>query len=133
MFGIENIIGKFNPKTGLEILSKSITERLGIEVDKFDIYFYGGINKVEFWIFLPEQYDLTEKRFAKFNEQRTLIHALPDSEKMSKIILSIIKAYLPKDCVIDFLIIHHDKNKEALNIDAYITVKEEKQKQTFSI
>lgn len=135
MFGIDKLVGRFSPRTGIELLSKAMVEKLGHDVEKFQMRFFTKERRVDFLVFLPDRYPVNQNAvFLKYNnKERAHLYHFDGGEKLSNVVLHILKAYLPKDGTIDYIIVNYDASNPKLMVDAYMTINNEKQMQTIEL
>ena len=133
---LEKLLAGFAPKKGLKILALNIEQTLGHPVTKYEMQIFCNENRIDFFIYLPDNISFSQLEpsvaFKYNNEKRAHLYKFTDGEKLSKVVLYIIKPQLPKEYVIDYIIVKYD-DENPVTVEAYGTNKGVKEKQTITI
>jgi hypothetical protein len=138
----EKMLVGFSPRLGLKTLCKLMPDRVGHPVEKYEMRFFAGENRIDFLIYMPaahfnalEPRDVkTQSLFLKYNnEKKAHLYKFEDGEKICKIALKLIEPKLPKDYTLQYVIVNYDDSSDHVTADAYGTRNNEKEKHTITL
>lgn len=136
MFGFEKLLSGFAPKKGLAILAANIEQRLGHPVTKYEMRLFCDDLKIDFLVYLPANIELANLEpataFKYNNEKRCHLYKFTDGEKLSKVILYVIKPQLPDTYKLQYVIVKYDGDEPVI-CEAYGENNGNKEKQTITL
>lgn len=121
-----------NPKLGLELLKNEIGKAVNHEFEKLEIFYYDLEQKIEFKIYLPDKYKLTDKNTRYKNDDRSHVYPFDDerSKEFCGIIREQLKDKITSNDIIDYAILKINGNNIAGEL-YYTTVLGTKEKLTY--
>lgn len=132
----EKILSGFAPKKGLAILCANIESTLGHPVRKYEMRLFCDDSKIHFFVYLPDEIKLSQLEpslaFKYNNEKRAHLYKFSDGEKLSKVILYVIKPQLPKEYNLQYVIVKYDGDSPVI-CEAYGENNGIKEKQTLTL